>query len=96
MKPFKSRLFNRTIHPNAINYWNYLQAEILFLLKELEDMKCPCSKCYADKHNFEWRISEMGKDGKIEKNFRPSDDDTVGYCGRAPHPPNYTLNKPKT
>ena len=49
-----------------------------------------------DKHNLEYRISEMENDGKIEKNFRPPDDKAVGYCGRAELPPRFTLKKPTT
>ena len=94
IKPFKSRLFNRVVKPNDPSFWAYLYAEILFRLKELDDRKCPCKKCYMDKHNLEWRISEMENDGKIEKNFRPPDDNTVGYCGRAELPPQFKIKKP--
>ena len=91
IKPFKSQLFKQIIKPDNPTYWSYLFAEILFRLKQLDDHKCPCKKCYMDKHNLEWRISEMENDGKIEKNFRPPDDNSVGYCGRAELPARFKL-----
>ncbi len=89
MKPFKSQLFKRIIKPDNPSFWPYLYAEILYRLKVLEDRKCPCNKCYMDKHNLEYRITEMENDGKVEKNFRPPDDKAVGYFGRAELPPGY-------
>jgi hypothetical protein len=86
---FQSRLFKCTIKKDSPFYWQYLYAEILFRLKELAERQCPCKKCYINKHNLVWRISEMENDGKIEKNFRPPDDKAVGYCGRAELPPGY-------
>jgi len=89
MKRFKSQLFKQIIKTDNPSFWPYLYAEILFRLKVLEDRKCPCKKCYMDKHDLEWRISEMENEGNIEKNFRPPDDKAVGYCGRAELPPGY-------
>ena len=91
MKPFKSRLFNRIIKSDNPSFWPYLYAELMFRLKALDDLKCPCSQCYKDKHNLEWRLAEMENDRKIEKNFRPPDVNTVGYCGRAELPPRFKI-----
>ncbi len=95
-KHFQSRLFKRTIKKDSPFYWQYLYAEILFRLKELAERQCPCKQCYMDKHNFEWRLSEIENEGRIEKLFRPEEPGAVGYCGRAYLPPRFTLNKPKT
>ncbi len=91
IKPFKSQLFKRIIKPDNPSFGSYLDAGILFRLKVLEDRKCPCKKCYMDKHNLEWHISEMENDCKIEKNFRPPDDKTFGNFGRAELPPRFKI-----
>ena len=96
IKSFKSQLFKQIIKPDNPSYWSYLYAEILFRLKQLDDHKCPCKKCYMDKHNFEWQLSEIENEGNIEKLFRLEEPGSVGYCGRAELPPRFTLNKPKT
>ena len=82
MKPFKSRLFRRIVKPDNLAYWDYLYAEILFRLKQIADLNCPCSKCYNDKHLLDWRISELEKEGKIEINKRPINFTGRGDCGR--------------
>mgnify|MGYP003380306829 CR=1 FL=1 len=95
-KHFQSRLFKRTIKKDSPFYWQYLYAEILFRLKELAERQCPCKKCYTDKHDLEWYLSEIENEGRIEKLFRPEEPGSVGYCGRAELPPRFTLNKPST
>ena len=86
-KTFKSRLFKRTIKSDNLDYWMYLYAEILFRIKQIEDLNCPCGSCFADKCNLKRLLTDMEEEEKIEKNKRPINFTGKGDCGRSHLPP---------
>ena len=65
MKPFKSRLFRRIVKPDNLAYWDYLYAEILFRIKQIEDLNCPCGSYFADKCNLKRLLADMEEEEKI-------------------------------
>jgi hypothetical protein len=81
-KPFKSRLFNRIIQINDNDYWVYLYSDILFRLKQIEELNCSCGRCFQDKINFNFLIKEMIKDNHIKENPKPVNFTGKGDCGR--------------
>ena len=83
IKPFKSRLFNRSILANDKDYWIYLYADILFRLKQLEELNCPCGKCYRDNLHYDFLIKEMIKANHIKENPKPINFTGKGNCNRA-------------
>ena len=87
MKLFKSRLFNRTIQPNTLNYWNYVHAELLFRIKQYEDLKCPCGSCFSEKLTLQHLLVKLEDEDKIRKNKRPTSFTNIGDCGRSVLPP---------
>ena len=70
-KAFKSRLFSRKIIESEKDYWIYLYADVLFRLKLLEELNCPCGKCSDDKRNYNWLIKSMINDNHIKENPKP-------------------------
>jgi len=82
IKPFKSRLFNRSIPANDKDYWIYLYADIIFRLKQLEELNCPCGTCFDDKRHFNFIIKEMIKANHIKENPKPINFTGKGDCGR--------------
>lgn len=83
MKPFKSRLFNRSIPANDKEYWIYLYADIIFRLKQIEELNCPCGTCFRDKLHFNFLIKEMIKANHIKENPKPINFTGKGDCGRS-------------
>lgn len=81
-KTFKSRLFNKTITAEGTDYWYFLYAEVLFRLKELEDLKCPCGFCFSEKIKLNHLLDLMIKDNHIPENPKPSNFTGKGNCGR--------------
>lgn len=81
-KTFKSRLFNKTITCGSTDYWYFLYAEVLFRLKALEDLKCPCGFCFQEKIKLNHIIDSMINDGHIKENQKPNNFTHVGDCGR--------------
>jgi len=49
---FYSRLFQRYIEPNEMYYWNFVYAELLFRIAELEEAKCSCITCQTELENY--------------------------------------------
>ena len=82
-KIFKSRLFNRSIPPNDNDYWIYLYADIIFRLKQLEELNCPCGVCFNDKLKFNFIIKEMIKANHLKENPKPINFTGKGDCGRS-------------
>lgn len=82
-KSFKSRLFNRIIMETDKDYWIYLYADLLFRIKQLEELNCPCGKCSQDKFHFNFLIREMIKADHIKENPKPINFTGKGDCGRA-------------
>jgi hypothetical protein len=83
-KTFKSRLFQRTIKPDNLDYWMYLYAEALYRLKQLEDLNCPCGSCFGDKIKTKHLLEKMENDEHIPQNKRPINFTGKGDCGRRP------------
>ena len=81
-KQFKSRLFKKTIKQDDINYWDYLYAESLFRLKQLEDLNCPCSFCFSEKVKITHLISQMEEENHIQPNPKANKFRGKGDCGR--------------
>jgi hypothetical protein len=82
MKPFKSRLFRRTIKPDTLFYWDYLHAEILYRMKQLEILNCPCPVCDRDKITYKMHLSRLERDNKITEYRRPICFSGKGDCER--------------
>lgn len=80
MKPFKSRLFNKTIGPGNSDYWTFLYTEILHRLRILEDQFCVCHFCKDETDHLNKIISMMEKDGHITANPKPRNAAQKGYC----------------
>jgi hypothetical protein len=83
-KIFKSRLFQRIIKPDNLDYWMYLYAEALYRIKQLEDLNCPCGSCFADKMKTKHLLDKLENDGHVTQNKRPINFTGKGDCGRRP------------
>jgi hypothetical protein len=81
-KTFKSRLFQRTIKPDNLDYWMYLYAEALYRLKQLEDLNCPCGSCFGDIVKTKHLLEKIVTDGYVPENKRPTNFTGIGDCGR--------------
>jgi hypothetical protein len=81
-KAFKSKLFNKKIETDNVNYWEFLYAEILFRLKMLNDLNCNCSFCFREKVNLKNTLERMEKDNHIKDNPKPNNFTGYGDCGR--------------
>ena len=81
-KVFESRLFKRKIAVTEKDYWQFLYAETLFHIKQLEDLNCRCDKCAADRIKFKRLIEYIHKDDHIPPNPKPLNFAGVGYCER--------------
>ena len=66
-KTFYSRMFKRRIKTDNVDYWTFLYAEILFRLKALEELKCPCSSCFGDKVKLQHLLEQLMEAGHINK-----------------------------
>lgn len=82
-KDFKSRLFLKTILSTDKNYWQYLYAETLYRLKQLEDLNCRCTGCYVDRLKFKGLINDLHSAGHIPENPKPTNFTGFGDCGRS-------------
>jgi hypothetical protein len=85
-KTFKSRLFQRTIKPDNLDYWMYLYAEALFRIRELEVLNCPCGSCFGDLMKTKHLLEKMEIDEHIPPLKHPLNFTGVGDCGRRLHP----------
>ena len=81
-KEFKSRLFKKTIKIDDLDYWSYLYAESLYRLKQLEDLKCSCGFCFAEKVRLEHLIQQMEEENHIPTNPKANKLTGRGDCGR--------------
>jgi hypothetical protein len=75
-------MFKRKINVDNVDYWNFLYAEVLFRLKAVEELKCPCGSCFSDKLKFNHLIDRLIEDGHIDKIKRPTNFIGEGDCGR--------------
>lgn len=85
-KTFYSHLFRKKIESINSDYWMLLFAEAMFREKELEELKCPCSSCFADLVKVRHIIKQMEIDGHIPAFKRPKNFTGLGDCGRKIHP----------
>lgn len=81
-KEFKSRLFKRKIESDNPDYWNILYAEILFRLREIDDLYCFCEHCQLNTDNLNRIIKALEKDGHIEENHKPRNFAGQGFCSK--------------
>ena len=81
-KPFKSKLFNRKINDDNVDYWLLLYADILFRLREIEELKCPCHACFKDRLHLLYLIQRLIEENHLKKTIRTTDGKGVGDCGR--------------
>jgi hypothetical protein len=81
-KAFRTKLFKRTVNPDNSDYWQLLYAEVLYRLKELEDLKCPCSFCFKDRVYLKNSLDRMVNEGYIPENKKPDNFTGKGDCGR--------------
>jgi hypothetical protein len=70
-KDFKSVLFSRKIKADDLDYWFYLYADLLYRLKKLKDLNCPCTFCWKDKVHYEQLLDLIITDGHIKKHPFP-------------------------
>lgn len=82
-KAFISRLFNRKVLETEKDYWAFLYAETLFRINQIDDLNCPCSKCYSDKIRFIHLIETIHWDDHIPPNPKPLNFTGKGDCGRS-------------
>ena len=85
-KTFYSRIFKKKINPDNIEYWNFLLAEILYRLKSVEKLNCPCGSCFSDKIKLENLIDKLINDGHVDKFKVPTSFTKEGDCGRKINP----------
>jgi hypothetical protein len=81
-KTFYYRMFKRKIKTYNVDYWTFLYAEILFRLKALEELKCPCRSCFSDKVKLQHLLEQHIEAGHIDKIKSPANFTGVGDCGR--------------
>ena len=81
-KEFRSRLFKKKIKSVEIDYWFFLYAEILYRLKQLYDLKCPCGHCFSEKLHLEHLIYQIEEDQHIQSNPKANKLTGKGDCGR--------------
>lgn len=81
-KTFISRLFKRKINSDDLAYWDYLYAEILYRIKQIEDLNCPCGDCFSDKAKTKHLSEKIIIDDHVPENKRPTNFTGIGDCGR--------------
>ena len=81
-KTFYSRLFKRKINPDNPNYWNMLYADLLFRIRQIDDLNCFCQYCSENLARLNRIIDDMVKDKHIEENHKPRNFTGQGYCSR--------------
>jgi len=81
-KEFKSRLFKRKISPDDLDYWFYLYADILYRLKQLTDLNCPCTYCRAEKTKLNDLCCQIESGRYIPPHPKAPNITREGNCGR--------------
>jgi hypothetical protein len=81
-KPFKSRLFKKTIKSDDFYYWFYLYAESLYRLKLNTELNCPCSHCWVERAKLNYILDQIEEEGHITPIKRKSKMTGKGDCGR--------------
>jgi len=81
-KKFKSRLFKKTIKIEDLDYWNYLYAESLYRIRQLDDLKCSCGHCFGEKVRLEHLINTMEEENHIPPSPKANKLSGRGDCGR--------------
>lgn len=85
-KTFYSRVFKKKINTDNVEYWNFLFAELLFRLKSLKELNCPCGSCFSDKIKLDYLIDQLIEKGHADKFKRPTNFTGCGDCGRKINP----------
>ena len=81
-KQLKPRLFKKKIRADNNNYWFILYAEILYRLKQLDDLKCPCGHCFSEKLRLEQILNQLEEYQHIQSNPKANKLTGKGDCGR--------------
>jgi hypothetical protein len=81
-KDFKSRLFNKTIKSDDLDYWAYLYAETLYRLKLNSELNCPCSECWVEKTRYNHILDQIEEENHIPPIKRKNKITGKGDCGR--------------
>ena len=81
-KKFKSKLFNKTIEANDLDYWFYLYADALYRLKLNSELNCPCSECWAEKTKYNHILDQIEVKGFVPPIRKKSKLTGQGDCGR--------------
>ena len=81
-KNFNSRLFKKNIKIDDLDYWNYLYAESLFRLKQLDDLRCACGFCFAERIRLQHLINQMEDENYIPPSPKANKLSGKGDCGR--------------
>jgi hypothetical protein len=81
-KQFKSRLFRKKIKAEDNDYWFFLYAEVLYRIKQNDDLKCTCSYCFSEKLRLEHIIYQMEEERHIPPNPKANKFTGKGDCGR--------------
>ena len=81
-KEFKSRLFKKKIKADEKDYWFFLYAEVLYRLKQSDDLNCTCCYCFSEKLKLEHLIREIEEDEHIQPNPKANKLTGKGDCGR--------------
>lgn len=79
-KTFYSKLFKRNINQEEADFWQFLYAELLHRLREIDDLYCFCEHCQENTDNLNRIIKDMEKAGVIEENRKPRNFAGKGYC----------------
>ena len=85
-KDFKSKLFKKKIKSDEMDYWLYLCAEILFRLKQHEDLKCTCSYCFSYKLKLTHFLHQLEEERYIPLNPNANKFSGKGDCSRRLYP----------
>lgn len=70
------------ISPDDLNYWFYLYADILYRLKQLTDLNCPCSHFRTEKTKLNNLCYQIEFDGHIPPHPKAPNITRQGNCGR--------------
>jgi hypothetical protein len=81
-KEFKSRLFKKKIKADEKDYWFFLCTEVIYRLKQLDELKCPCGHFFSEKLRLEQLLIQIEEDQHIQSNPKANKLTGKGDCGR--------------
>jgi hypothetical protein len=81
-KPFKSKLFKKKIKIEELDYWKFLYADVLYRLKMIKDLNCPCGSCFSERINLEHLLKRIEDENHIPPHPKATNFTRKGDCGR--------------